>query len=119
MIALVTHPQAKQAQFYQKPENYGVAVASTPADVGVDFVVQISAPVSYGWAAVGTGRRMKNSLMLIIYPSERDDGQCQGLYNQFEVIAADEYGRHHVQRENRKVCMISIDASKCQSVSRY
>jgi hypothetical protein len=31
--------------------------------------MQISAPVSYGWAAVGTGDKMDKSLMFIIYPS--------------------------------------------------
>ena len=77
MVALAAHTQGSQAQFYQRSENYGVALSSAPTDGNVDFFLQISAPVSYGWAAVGTGRRMKNSLMFIVYPSGQDDGQYQ------------------------------------------
>ena len=75
-IALANPTLANQAQFYQKTEGYGVAIASSSKDGNDTISLQISAPVSYGWAAVGTGRRMNNALMFIIYPSGLDDGQC-------------------------------------------
>ncbi|OAP56499.1 hypothetical protein AYL99_09678 [Fonsecaea erecta] len=77
LLSLAAHAVAKQAQFYEKSENYGVAISSTGNNGKVDaeeFNLQISAPVSYGWAAVGTGNHMHDSLMFIIYPSGQGDG---------------------------------------------
>ena len=90
VIALAAQTQANQAQFYQTSENYGVAIASVPADGRVDLLMQISAPESYGWAAVGTGNKMDNSLMFIIYPSEQDNSQCQGPFSPLRLLVADE-----------------------------
>ncbi|OAL26718.1 hypothetical protein AYO22_04071 [Fonsecaea multimorphosa] len=73
---LSSHSLAKQAQFYEKSENYGVAISSTGNNGNVnagEFSMQISAPVSYGWAAVGTGNHMHDALMFIIYPSADGD----------------------------------------------
>ncbi|KIW24021.1 uncharacterized protein PV07_09760 [Cladophialophora immunda] len=68
---------AKQAQFYEKSENFGFAISSTGNNgnaAAEEFNMQISAPTSYGWAAVGTGDRMHDSLMFIIYPSGQGNG---------------------------------------------
>lgn len=78
---MIARTLAGQAQFYQKSEDFGVAITSTQDEGNVDFRMQISAPVSYGWAAVGTGYKMDKSLMFVIYPSGLDDGQlpdCPG-----------------------------------------
>lgn len=72
---MITRTLADQAQFYQKSENFGVAISSTQDEGNVDFRMQISAPTSYGWASVGTGDKMDKSLMFVIYPSGVDDGQ--------------------------------------------
>jgi hypothetical protein len=69
---LTTSAHAEQAQFYQKSESFGVAVTSTNDDANAVFTLQVSAPVRYGWAAVGTGDRMDNSLMFIVYPSQTE-----------------------------------------------
>ena len=90
VVALAAQTQAKQAQFYRKSGKYGFAITSAPADGGVDFLMQISAAESYGWAAVGTGNKMDNSLMFIIYPSGQDDSQCQEFFSPSRVLAADE-----------------------------
>jgi len=34
--------------------------------------MQIAAPYSFGWAAVGTGNRMDGSKMFVIYPASKD-----------------------------------------------
>ena len=75
--ALTTSTLANQVQFYQKSENFGVAISSTREAGNADFLLQLTAPVSYGWASVGTGDKMDESLMFIIYPS----GQGDGKYN--------------------------------------
>jgi hypothetical protein len=47
-------------------------VTSTNDDANTVITQQVSAPVRYGWAAVGTGDRMDNSLMFIVYPSQAE-----------------------------------------------
>ena len=66
---------ANQAQFYEKSENYGVAISSVPDNDNSDFLVQISAPINYGWTALGTGDKMDGSLMFIVFPTSSGDGK--------------------------------------------
>ncbi|KAJ9606481.1 hypothetical protein H2200_009442 [Cladophialophora chaetospira] len=72
-LLLATSTLGNQIQFYQKSEHFGVAITSTEDAGNADFLVQLSAPISYGWAALGTGDKMDKSLMFILYPSRHED----------------------------------------------
>lgn len=60
---------ATQIQFHDQSTKFGVALTSTFLDNGTQVLMQITAPASYGWAALGTGTMMKDSTMFVIYPS--------------------------------------------------
>ena len=64
---------ANQIQFYNPTTSFGLALSSAVLDNGTAILLQLTAPASYGWAALGTGSMMDASLMFIIYPSSSDD----------------------------------------------
>lgn len=68
---------AKQAQFYQKGQNYGFALSTNAGSNGTDYYMALVAPQGFGWAAVGSGNKMDNSVMFIIYPSGDDNGKSK------------------------------------------
>lgn len=63
---------AAQVQFYDGSTKFGIALTSTFLDNATQVLMQITAPVSYGWAALGTGTMMADSTMFVIYPSAND-----------------------------------------------
>ena len=97
--------RAKQAQFYEKGQDFGFAVTSTAADDGTHILMQLSAPTRYGWAAAGTGSRMDNSLMFILYPSGANDGNgsFSSMVHQYVRTRLTGFDRCDIERENRKV----------------
>lgn len=64
---------AEQVQYYDEQKKYGLALTSTIAENGTEVIIQLSAPTSYGWAAVGTGAHMDGSVQFFIYPSDKDN----------------------------------------------
>lgn len=46
----------------------GVCASLATSSTTSDIYVQISAPSTSGWAAVGIGRQMRGALMFIVYP---------------------------------------------------
>lgn len=66
---ITVHAAAEQIQYYDQTWKYGLALTSTMTDNGAEIIIQLSAPTSYGWAAVGTGAHMDGSVMFFIYPS--------------------------------------------------
>ena len=70
---LLTFSSAQQIQFYDQSTRFGFALTSTLLDNATQVYMQVSAPVSYGWAAVGTGTMMRDSTMFILYPSEDNE----------------------------------------------
>lgn len=64
---------ANQIQYYNQNLNYSLALTSTLISNGTEVMIQLTAPASFGWAAVGTGAHMEGSIMFIIYPSGVDN----------------------------------------------
>lgn len=58
-----------KVQFYDQSTTLGAAIASTVTDNGTQFLMQISAPISYGWVAIGSDHKMDKSIMFVIFPS--------------------------------------------------
>lgn len=68
------HKRAKQqgfAQFVDTSSKLSLALsnADNVSTSSSDLLMQISAPISFGWGAVGVGDKMGGSLMFILYPS--------------------------------------------------
>lgn len=70
---LSTLAAAEQIQYFDPTWKYGLALTSTIGENGTEVIIQLSAPTSYGWAAVGTGSHMDGSVMFFIYPSNSKD----------------------------------------------
>ena len=45
---------------------------------GYDLKMQLTAPMSFGWGAVGIGSQMAGALMFMIYPSSNSQGTSFG-----------------------------------------
>lgn len=65
---------ASDAQFYDSSSKIGFAVSSAPNSSSTNLLFQLSAPQAAGWGAVGSGTRMDESLMFVIYASGKDNG---------------------------------------------
>ena len=72
-------------QFYDKGSDYGLALTSTTAGNGTSLFLQLSAPASFQWAAVGSGDKMDGSLMFLIYRSDDKDGKLIGHFRSIFV----------------------------------
>lgn len=60
---------ASQIQFYDKKTTFAVALETLLLDNGTQILMQISAPTTYAWAALGSGSMMAESIMFVLYPS--------------------------------------------------
>ena len=60
---------ANAASIYNLPlgSNPNYTFALNIPDGSSDMYFHLSGPASYSWLAVGTGREMKNSLMIVLY----------------------------------------------------
>lgn len=68
-----------QVQFYDSDTKYAVAITSAVHTNGTHARFLITAPVSYGWAAIGSGCMMDGSAMLIVYPNQAGNGTAPVL----------------------------------------
>lgn len=73
--ALPPSALASDAQFYDSSSKIGFAVSSAPNSSSTNLLFQLSAPQAAGWGAVGSGTRMDESLMFVIYASGKDNGK--------------------------------------------
>ena len=71
ILALLASVSGDQAQFYDTSSNLGFALSTARNGTSTDLFFQMTASVSAGWGAVGTGDKMKGSLMFIMYPSSQ------------------------------------------------
>lgn len=65
----LVHAKMDMVQFYDQSTALAAAIATTVTENGTQLLMQISAPVSYGWVAIGSDHKMDASIMLIIFPS--------------------------------------------------
>lgn len=63
---------ASQIQFYDKETTFAVALETLLLDNGTQILMQISAPTTYAWTALGSGTMMADSIMFVLYPSSNN-----------------------------------------------